>query len=102
MSYDNDWNKTFDPQSGKLVPKHASSCTCGLPCSIVLTECETIDLQGIESWLSASDDVCPPDPLGRRVRMRWLKTLASILDQSNSDLDRSRLPNAINKEKRLI
>ena len=53
-------------------------------CSIALTEGELTDLQGIESWLSASDDVCPPDPLGRGVRMRWLKTLASILDQSNA------------------
>ncbi len=27
MSYDNDWKKEFDPQSGRLVPKRASSCT---------------------------------------------------------------------------
>ena len=27
MSYDNDWNKEFDPQSGRLVQKSASSCT---------------------------------------------------------------------------
>ena len=69
-----------------LEQKRASSCTSGLPCSIAMTEGELIDLQAIESWLSASDDVCPPDPLGRGMRLRWLKTLAHILDQSNKEL----------------
>ena len=89
MSYNNDWNKEFDSQLGRLVPKRASSCTSGLLCSIALTEGELTDLQAIESWLSASDDVCPPDPLGRGLRLRWLKTLAHILDQSNATLQGS-------------
>ena len=56
-------------------------------CSFVLNEGEMIDLQGIEIWLSASDDVTPPVPLGRGLRLRWLKTLANILDQSNAGLE---------------
>jgi len=27
MGYDNDWKKEFDPSTGRLVPKRASSCT---------------------------------------------------------------------------
>ena len=61
----------------------------GANCSIVLTEGEMIDLQGVESWLSASDDVCPPAPLGLGLRLRWLKTLNHILDQSNVRLTRT-------------
>ena len=38
MSYDNDWNKTFDPQSGRLVPKRASSCTVDSLVRCVWTE----------------------------------------------------------------
>ena len=85
MGYDNDWGKRFDPQTGRLEKNAPSSCTSGLLCSIAMSEGELIDLQGIESWLSASDDVCPPDPLGRGVRLRWLKTLSHILNQSNAE-----------------
>ena len=66
--------------SDEAAHSGTSPCTC----SIVLTEGEMIDLQGMESWLLASDDYFPPDPPGRGLRLRWLKILASILAQSNA------------------
>jgi len=62
--------------------KRAHRNTCGATCSIVLTEGELTDLQGIESWLYRSEEIRPR--LGRGVRKQWLKTLAHILDKSNA------------------
>ena len=83
MSLITDENERIEGQGGDREAA-ISQVPAPCDCSIALTEGELTDLQGIESWLSATDDVCPPDPLGRGVRMRWLKTLASILDQSNA------------------
>lgn len=70
-------NNDFPTDGPDSLAEVAAPCVC----SIAMTEGELIDLQAIESWLSASDDVCPPDPLGRGLRLRWLKTLDSILSQ---------------------
>jgi len=82
-----DWNETIQSLNAQQQEERPSEVAAPCSCSIVLTEGEMTDLQGMESWLSASDDVCPPDPLGRGLRLRWLKTLASILDQSNAEHD---------------
>ena len=64
MSLITDENERIEGQGGDREAA-ISQVPAPCDCSIALTEGELTDLQGIESWLSASDDVCPPDPLGR-------------------------------------
>lgn len=65
------------------MPKRAKPESPALSYSIILTEGEMIDLQGIENWLACTDQSRPR--LGRGVQLAWLKTLARILDQSNAE-----------------
>lgn len=68
----------------RVGEKRPSEVAAPCNCSIVLSEGEMIDLQGIESWLGHTEQSRPR--LGRGVKRAWMKTLARILDQSNDRL----------------
>lgn len=72
--------KVVDSTSSDIEAR-PSEVAAPCDCSIVLTEGEIVDLTGMEDWLSTMEVLRPR--LGEGVRRRWLKTLASILDQSN-------------------